>query len=117
MKKNIIGFGATVACLATSVFAAGEVDKPQGFRFFNQHLTVKPYVSVSYTYDSNFDTMHKAEGDSIFCLNPGLDFIWLSERWSLAGTVWYRWNSDAHNNGNMGENSYGEALTYKWATS
>ena len=119
MKRRISGFCATVACLAMSAFAAGgsEADKPQGFRFFNQHLTIKPYVAVSYTYDSNFDTTHKAEGDSIFCLNPGADFVWLAERWSLAGNVWYRWNSYAHNNGNMGENSYGEALSYKWATS
>ena len=119
MKKNTFGFGAIVACMASSVLGAGgsEADKPQGFRFFNQHLTVKPYVAVSYTYDSNFDTTPKAKGDSIFCVNPGADFIWLADRWSLAGNVWYRWNSYAHNNGNMGENSYGEALSYQWATS
>ena len=119
MKKVAFGFGVAVACMATSALAAGgsEAEKPQGFRFFNQHLTVKPYVAVSYTYDSNFDTTHDGEGDSIFCLNPGADFIWMSDRWSLAGNVWYRWNSYAKNNGNMGENSYGEALTYKWATS
>ncbi len=119
MKKVAFGFGTAVACLATSALAAGgsEADKPQGFRFFNQHLTVKPYVAVSYTYDSNFDTTHGGGGDSVFCLNPGADFTWLADRWSLAGNVWYRWNSYAHNNGNMGENSYGEALSYQWATS
>jgi hypothetical protein len=41
----------------------------------------------------------------------------MADRWALSGNVWYRWNSYAHNNGNMGENSYGEALTYKWTTS
>ena len=118
MNKRVLSMAAT-AGLAISAVAAGgsEADKPQGFRFFNQHLTIKPYVAVSYTYDSNFDTTHKAVGDSIFCVNPGLEFIWLADRWSLAGTVWYRWNSYAKNNGNMGENSYGESLTYKWATS
>ena len=118
MNKRILSMAAT-AGLAISAVAAGgsEADKPQGFRFFNQHLTIKPYVALSYTYDSNFDTTHKAEGDSIFCVNPGLEFIWLSDRWSLAGTVWYRWNSYAKYNNTMGENSYGESLTYKWATS
>ncbi len=112
-------FTAVASVVAAAVFAEGgsEADKPQGFRFFNQHLTVKPYVALSYTYDSNFDTTHKAEGDSIFCVNPGADFIWHGDRWSLAGTAWYRWNSYAHNNGNMGENSYGESLSYKWTTS
>ena len=48
MKSSVFGISATVACLATSAFSAGgsEADKPQGFRFFNQHLTIKPYVSV-----------------------------------------------------------------------
>lgn len=118
MNNRILSVAA-VAGLAVSAIAAGgsEADKPQGFRFFNQHLTIKPYVALSYTYDSNFDTTHKAEGDSIFCVNPGAEFIWLSDRWSLAGTVWYRWNSYAKYNNTMGENSYGESLTYKWATS
>ena len=74
---------AVAASLAVSVFAAGgsEADKPQGFRFFNQHLTIKPYVALSYTYDSNFDTTHKAGSDSIFCVNPGAEFVWRADRW------------------------------------
>ena len=48
MKKVAFGFGVAAACMATSALAAGgsEAEKPQGFRFFNQHLTVKPYVAV-----------------------------------------------------------------------
>lgn len=119
MKKHVSIFAAVATGLAATAFAAGgsEADKPQGFRFFNQHLTIKPYVAVAYTYDSNIDTTHRRVGDSIFSLNPGADFVWMADRWSLAGNAWYRWNNYVHNNSNMGENSYGEALSYKWTTS
>ena len=52
MNNRVLSMAA-VAGLAVSAVAAGgsEADKPQGFRFFNQHLTIKPYVAVSYTYD------------------------------------------------------------------
>ena len=47
--------------------------RPTGFRFFNNHLTIKPYVSLSYTYDSNIDTTHHAEDDSIFAFRQVLN--------------------------------------------
>lgn len=94
-----------------------EQDKPQGFRFFNNHLTVKPFVALSYTYDSNIDTTHKSASDSIFMVNPGADFTWKGEKWELAGNLWYRYNAYCDYSSEMGENSYGEGLTYKWTTS
>jgi len=118
MKIRLLNAVAVAGFSAAAMAAGGSVaDKPQGFRFFNQHLTIKPYVSLSYTYDSNVDTTHKSGSDSIFCLQPGANFDWRGDRWSLAGTLWYRWNSYAKNNGNMGEHSYGESLAYKWTTS
>ena len=91
-----------------------EANKPQGFRFFNNRLTIKPYVSLSYTYDSNIDTTHKADADSIFLVSPGADFTWRGDRWELAGSLWYRYNAYCDYSDIMGENSYGESLTYKW---
>lgn len=114
--KSVILACATLAVL--SGFAGESVaDKPTGFRFFNRHLTVKPYVALQYTYDSNIDSTKHAEADSIFAVNPGLDFEWRGERWALVGSVWYRYNAYAEHNSEMGENSYGERLAYKWSTS
>lgn len=118
MRKYVFCVAAAVGGMA-SVWAAGGsiADKPQGFRFFNQHLTVKPYVALSYTYDTNVDTTHDAVDDSIFCINPGVDFQWRDERWSLAGTLWYRWNAYMDHSDDLGENSYGESLSYTWSSS
>lgn len=88
-----------------------------GFRFFNQHLTIKPYVSLDYTYDSNIDTTKHASDDSIFAVNPGADFEWRGERWMLVGSLWYRYRYFCQYNSALGENSYGENLKYVYSTS
>jgi hypothetical protein len=118
MNKHLTGLTIATFSLVPALFAGESVaDKPQGFRFFNQHLTIKPYVSLSYTYDSNVDTSRHAEGDSIFCIQPGADFEWKGERWALVGSLWYRRNAYCEYSNEMGENSYGESLAYKWTTS
>ena len=121
MKKLIIGmavFAGVGACFADELINPGdgsEASKPQGFHFFDNHLTIKPYVALSYTYDSNIDTAHKADYDSIFCVNPGANFRWEGERWALVGTLWYRYNAYTRFSNRLGENSYGESLAYDWS--
>jgi hypothetical protein len=63
------------------------------------------------------DTTHKGSSDSIFCVQPGADFEWKGERWALVGSLWYRRNAYCEYSNEMGENSYGESLAYKWTTS
>ena len=118
MNKYLTGLTvATFSVIPALIAGESVADKPQGFRFFNQHLTIKPYVSLSYTYDSNVDTSRHAEGDSIFCIQPGADFEWKGERWALVGSLWYRRNAYCEYANEMGENSWGESLAYKWTTS
>ena len=117
MNKHLTGLTIASLSVIPALFAGESVaDKPQGFRFFNQHLTIKPYVSLSYTFDSNVDTTHKAESDSIFCVQPGADFEWKGDTWALVGSVWYRRNAYCEYANEMGENSFGESLAYKWST-
>ena len=118
MSKYLTGLTvATFSVIPALIAGESVADKPQGFRFFNQHLTIKPYVSLSYTYDSNVDTSRHAESDSIFCIQPGADFEWKGERWALVGSLWYRRNAYCEYANEMGENSWGESLAYKWTTS
>lgn len=118
MNKHLTGLAIVTFSVMPALIAGESVaDKPQGFRFFNQHLTIKPYVALSYTYDSNIDTSRHAEGDSIFCVNPGADFDWRGDNWALVGSLWYRRNAYCKYSNEMGENSFGESLAYKWTTS
>ena len=117
-NKKILTFAAFVSSMASVVLAGESIAaKPTGFRFFNNHLTIKPYVSLSYTYDSNIDTAKHANDDSIFMVSPGVDFEWRGDRWSLVGSLWYRYNAYCDYSDEMGENSYGESLKYNWTNS
>ena len=121
MKKLIIGSAIMASfglCFAAEILNHGdgsEASKPRGFRFMDGHLTIKPYVALSYTYDSNVDTSHHSEPDSIFSVTPGANFTWKEERWELVGTLWYRYNAYVDDNSHLGESSYGESLAYQWS--
>ena len=122
MKLHLTTF-SLVFLLAGTVMAQQGVTKPQtesrptGFRFFNQHLTIKPYVSLSYTYDSNVDSDSSNEDDSVFAVNPAVDFQWHGAKWMLVGNIWYRHRYFCEFNDQMGENSYGESLQYRYSSS
>ena len=108
---------ALVAAAQQGVTKPQSESRPKGFRFFNNHLTIKPYVSLAYTYDSNIDMAHHAEDDSIFAVMPGADFVWRGERWALTGSLWYRYRYYCEYNKDLGENSYGEGLSYDYSSS
>ena len=108
---------ASVALAQQGVTTPQKESRPTGFRFFNNHLTIKPYVSLSYMYDSNVDTTHHASDDSIFAVNPGANFEWRGEKWMLSGSLWYRYRYFCEYNRQMGENSYGENLAYTYSSS
>ena len=90
-KGFLIGLYAVLANAASAQLGVTKPQtesRPMGFRFFNQHLTIKPYVALSYTYDSNIDADSSNEDDSIFAINPTVDFQWHGAKWMLVGNVW-----------------------------
>ena len=84
--------------------------RPTGFRFFNNRLTIKPHVSLSYTYDTNIDADSSEVDDSVFAVKPAVDFEWHGSKWLVVGDIWYRHRYFCQYNDQMGENSFGEAL-------
>ena len=108
---------ASVSFAQQGVTTPQKESRPTGFRFFNNHLTIKPYVSLTYTYDSNIDTARHAEDDSIFAVTPGATFEWRGEKWALTGSLWYRYRYYCEYNHDMGEHSYGENLAYTYSSS
>lgn len=122
MKLHSIFFSSAFLFVSTAIAQQGvtkpqTVSRPTGFRFFNQHLTIKPYVSLSYTYDSNIDSDSSNEDDSVFAVNPAVDFEWHGAKWMLVGNIWYRHRYFCEFNDQMGENSYGESLQYRYSSS
>ena len=122
MKLHSIFFSSAFMFVSTAIAQQGvtkpqTVSRPTGFRFFNQHLTIKPYVSLSYTYDSNIDSDSSNEDDSVFAVNPAVDFEWHGAKWMLVGNIWYRHRYFCEFNDQMGENSYGESLQYRYSSS
>lgn len=116
MRINIKLTAAAILA-ASVVFAQSEAKKPTGFSFFDRHLTIKPYVSLSYIYDSNVDSDRTRRGDSIFAVQPGVDFVWNSAKWQLAGNLWYRYHAFCKYSTELGENSFGESLRYTYSSS
>lgn len=113
----VLAAASSVAVAQQGVTKPQTESRPTGFRFFNNHLTIKPYVSLTYTYDSNVDTTHHSVDDSIFAVMPGADFEWRGERWALTGSLWYRYRYFCEYNHDLGENSYGENLAYTYTSS
>lgn len=111
MKKSILTF----AVLSLAGFAGAEVmDRPTGYKI-GQRMTLKPYVSLSYTYDTNVDSSKREEAGSSWVVNPGFVFDYLGDNWSLRGGAYYQYHAYTRYSKSLNENSYGENLAFNWS--
>lgn len=114
MKTSLI---ATTLVLAGAFVAqAGDLERARGIKV-GQKLTLNPYVSLSYTYDSNPDTYRKSDPGSNWEVQPGLNLIYADDNWSLAGGAWYSYHAYNKYPDQRNSSSYGERLNFKWADS
>ena len=109
---------ATAMVVSASVLTASAdvVDRPSGFKI-GERMTLRPYVSLSYTYDSNVDSTKHAKDGSTWVVNPGLGAEYKGDNWELAGRAWYRYHAYNRYSHQLNESSFGENLTFKWADS
>jgi hypothetical protein len=115
MNAKKIMTAASAASLA--VVASAEVmDRPKGIEI-GEHLTLRPYVSLSYTYDSNVDSTKHSKAGSQWVVNPGLGAEYLSENWKVSGAVWYQYHAYNRYSHQLNSSSYGEFLKLDWADS
>lgn len=113
-----------LAVLAVAgVMAAGAyaeiVDRPTGIKI-GQRMTLRPYVSLSVSWDSNVAGTHsnsRNDGDVLWTVNPGLSLDYRADTWSLLLTGYYNYhaymkheNSNTHNH-----HTYGETLRWNWS--
>ena len=121
MKKLTFNVVSAV-CLLGGFAAFGEVlDRQSGIRI-GDRMTLRPYVSMSLTYDSNVEgqssSRSESEGDCLWTIAPGLGLSYNAENWSLLLSGYYNYrqyfkscfkNYNTHN--------YGEDLRWNWSNS
>lgn len=116
MKKTIVPVFAAAFGLAFTAFADGEiVDRPGGITI-GQRLTLRPYVSFSYTFDSNVDSSRNSSssGSSSFVVSPRLTADYASENWSVNAGVYYDYHAYTGSSRNLNSHSYGENVDVTW---
>ncbi len=118
LKLPVLLFAASLTALAL----AETMDRPSGIRI-GQHLTLRPYVSVSATYDSNVFGMHRGgtgkDDDVMWTINPGLGLDYKAENWSLLLTAYYNYRAYCQKRywENYNQHSYGETVRWNWSNS
>jgi len=112
MKKALVA----LSVLAALVARADMMDKPSGVQV-GQRMTIRPYVSLYYTWDSNVRS--STEGDSFSSLNisPGLTLAYRADNWSVMGSAYYQYHCYPDNSQNLNQHSYGENLAFTWTNS
>lgn len=118
MSRNVIRLVAVSAASACAFAATADVlDRPTGIKI-GQRMTLRPYVAMSASYDSNVGGRnHNADGDVMWSINPGFGLDYTHEKWSLLLNGHYSYNaytksrtSNRHN-----QHSYGENLRWNWS--
>ena len=119
MQNNKTAFlMAGLAIVGLSAY--GEIiERPSGIKL-GQRMTLKPYVSMSVSYDSNVEatsgTAGANEGDVLWSISPGLSLDYRGERSALLLSGYYNYRSytksefDRYNG-----HSFGEDLRFNWS--
>ena len=102
-------------CLTAS---AEVLDRPGGIKI-GERMTLRPYLSLSMTYDSNLRASN--DGDSGSCnwtISPGLSLSYDAENWSLLLTAYYSFHQYLESeDSDFDSHSFGEDLRWNWANS
>ena len=111
MKKQ--AFTAAAVCIAALSASAELIDRSPGIRI-GQRMTLRPYVSMSYTYDSNIDSDRTDRGGSTWIVSPALDLDYSAENWNAVARVWYQYHGYEGYHNQLNSSSYGESLSLNW---
>ena len=117
MNIKFSAIATTLVVSASALTASADmVDRPSGIKI-GERMTLRPYVSLSYTYDSNVDSTKHGKDGSTWVVNPGLGAEYKGDNWEIAGRAWYRYHAYNRYTHQLNESSFGENLTFKWADS
>ncbi len=113
MLKKLFVIAAVSSAVAAN---ADTMDRPGGFKV-GQRMTVRPYVSLYYTFDSNVDSSHHSDSrnGSSWNVNPGFTASYQSENWNIDAGAFYRYHAYSRNSSNLDTSSYGQNLALTWS--
>lgn len=115
MKYDHLVFFALGAVVAVSPAAAEIQDRPAGVKI-GQRLTLRPYVSFDFTYDSNSNQQNDNDGNTSWHINPHLNLTYKSERFNAELGLFYGYRAYNSNSRNENGQDYGEDLRMSWTT-
>lgn len=103
-----------VACVVLVAALAGQSlgQDTRGFNFFN-NLSVSPYVSFEYMYDSNVNYDQEEVDDNILSVQPGVDLSYKHNEWGITGNAWFVYDWYAQES-DLNADRYGESLEACW---
>ena len=110
---------ASVACVCAVAATAEVMDRPVGFKI-GQRMTLRPYVSLAATYDSNVGARSAgAEGDMMWTVNPGFGLNYTHENWALDLNAYYSYHAYTKREyvNRYNQHTYGETLRWNWSNS
>lgn len=114
---TVMSFAVAVAAVAS----AEVLDRPTGIKI-GQRMTLRPYVSLSASYDSNVGGVQSgsaSKGDVLWTVNPNLGIDYRAENWSLLLNLFYNYHAytKSENANRHNQHTYGETLRWNWADS
>ena len=115
--KSKFAFALSAASLASATLAAdGDMARPQGIKI-GDRMTLRPYVSLSFTYDSNVDQTKHSDAGSQWIVNPGLNIDYKGDNWTVEGGAWYQYHAYNNYSSQLNQSNYGESLKVGWTNS
>lgn len=116
MNSSMTRTAVLVGILASGCFLQAEVlDRPQGIKV-GQRLTLRPYVSFDFTYDSNGDQQNEAESETSWFINPHLDVNYKSDRFNADLGLFYGYRAYDSYSRQLNGHDYGESLQLAWTS-
>ena len=117
MRSSYLGIPVFACAAFMCASASAELmDRPAGFKI-GQHMTLKPYVAVSTTYDSNAEGRNEGRENVCWTVSPGLGLDYVAENWTLTANVQYQYNAYSRKRVYGSQNYHGisENVAYKWS--
>lgn len=104
------------SCVSAALAADGEMDRPSGIKI-GERMTLRPYVSLSFTYDSNVDQMKHSDDGSQWIINPGLSLEYKDDNWNVDSSVWYQYHAYNNYPSQLDQSNFGEHIRGSWTNS